>query len=128
MSTESKENVDKWLEKWHKRFHEPTRGQSNNWKREYYNEHAKILAARNPNYSLKSSAPVQEHSEPAAAPASKATPKPLTKEQAIEIARHPGAFFRKMKLHTALSRAKKAHHGGRRTRRRHTKHLHTRKN
>jgi hypothetical protein len=125
---ESQANVEEWIKKWHTTIHKPAIGQSNKWKREYYKTHANLLAARNPN-SLKSSAPVQKHSEPAAAPASKATPKPLTREQAIEIVLHPGAFFSKMKANSVC--AKKAHpvkHGGRRTRRRHTKHRHTRKN
>jgi hypothetical protein len=120
---ESQENINKWVKKWNEKIHGPARGQSNNWRKEYYNTHAKLLSDRNPLYYIKSS-------EPAAAASPKAKSGPLTREEAIEIAMKPGAFFRKMKSNAKLSHAKKAHpvrKGGRRTRR-HTKRRHTLKN
>ena len=122
---ESQENINKWVKNWNEIIHGPARGQSKKWRKEYYNTHANLLSDRNPLYSIKSSAPVEEHSEPAAAASPKAKSGPLTREEAIEIAMKPGAFFSKMK-----SKAKKAHpvrKGGRRTRR-HTKRRHTLKN
>ena len=127
---ESQANIKKWVKNWNEKIHGPARGQSNNWRKEYYNTHDNLLSDRNPLYSIKSSAPVQEHSEPAAAASPNAKSGPLTREEAIKIAMKPGEFFRKMKSNTMLSRAKKAHpvrKGGRRTRR-HTKRRHTLKN
>jgi hypothetical protein len=124
MSKESNANVNAWLETWKKKIHGNVRGESAEYKKAYYNEHKELLAKRNPRYSLNSP---EKGSEPAAAPASRANSGPLTREQAIEIALHPGAFFRKMKSNSARAKmANSIRRGGRRTR--HTKRRHTRKN
>lgn len=121
---ESKENVNAWLKKWNKKIHGNVRGESAEYKKEYYNEHKELLAKRNPRYSLELP---EKHSEHAAAPVSRANSGPLTREQAIEIALHPGAFFRKMKSNSARAKmANSVKRGGRRTRR--AKRHHSRKN
>ena len=123
MSTENA-SVNEWLEKWKKKIHGNVRGESAEYKKKYYNELDNLLAKRNPRYSLKSH---EKNSESAAAPASTANSGPLTREQAIEIALHPGAFFRKMKSNSARAKmANSVKSGGRRTRR--AKRRHSRKN